>query len=129
MAEAPGDVQVQLKRDFLERLHYKVSRILQRPPLDVDYLRSVVNQEMAIFRSLLGQVERPQDVINTFTLLSTLLNIQDNTNQTQSQVPELQGLIEMSLPVSCIAGMVSFFHVLNVPYVNRIWQASRQLLK
>ena len=68
---------------------------------------------------MLDQVEMPQ-VISTFTELARLLNIQDNTNLTQSQGPavvqgeigrpkyvvcpqELQRLIEMSLPVSCIA--------------------------
>ena len=93
---------------------------MERLPIDVDYLRTVVNQEMIIFRSLLGQIEMPQEVVNNFTELTRLLNIQDNTNLTQSQGPavvqgeigrpkyvvcpqELQRLIEMSLPVSCIA--------------------------
>ena len=96
---------------------------MHRLPLDVALLRSVVNQEMVIFRALLGQINMPEDVINTFTELSTLLNIQDNNNQSQSRKPEmiqgnmgrpkyvvcpqeLQSLIEMSLPVPCIADIL-----------------------
>lgn len=92
---------------------------MQILPLDVDYLQFVVNQEMVLFRSLSGQVEMPQDVVNALTELSTLVNTEDNSNLTPSEVPVLQGemgrpqyvvcpqqlqsLIEMSLPVSCIA--------------------------
>ncbi|KAK1874860.1 Glycine--tRNA ligase beta subunit [Dissostichus eleginoides] len=78
---------------------------------------------MALFRSLSGQVDMPQDVINALTELSRLVNIEDISNQTPHQVPvmqgemgrpkyvvcpqQLQGLIEdLSLPVSAIATLL-----------------------
>ncbi|KAJ4941393.1 hypothetical protein JOQ06_011273 [Pogonophryne albipinna] len=78
---------------------------------------------MAIVRSLSGQVDMPQDVINALTELSRLVNIEDISNQTPHQVPvmqgemgrpkyvvcpqQLQGLIEdLSLPVSAIAKLL-----------------------
>ena len=80
----------------------------------------VVNQEMVLLRSLSCQIEMPQDVINALTELTTLVDIEDNSNLTPSQVPmllqgemgrlkydvfpqQLQSLIEMFLPVSSIA--------------------------
>ncbi len=88
----------------------------------MDYLQFVVNQEMVLFRSLSGQVEIPQDVISAFTELTTIVSMEDNSNLTPVQVPELQGemgqpkyyvspqqlqwLIEMSLPVSSIANVL-----------------------
>lgn len=113
----------QLKRDFLQRLLNRISQITQRLPLDVDYLQFAVDQEMALFRSLSGQVDMPQDVINALTELSRLVNIEDISNQTPHQVPvmqgemgrpkyvvcpqQLQGLIEdLSLPVSAIAKLL-----------------------
>lgn len=107
---------------MLQRLLTKVSQVTQRLPLDVGYLQFVVNQEMVLFRSLSGQVEMPQDVVNALTELSALVNIEDNSNPTPRQVPVLQGemgrpkyvvspqqiqsLIEMSLPVSYIAKLL-----------------------
>ncbi|KAF3857271.1 hypothetical protein F7725_009130 [Dissostichus mawsoni] len=112
-----------MKRDFLQRLLTRISQITQRLPLDVDYLQFAVDQEMALFRSLSGQVDMPQDVINALTELSRLVNIEDISNQTPHQVPvmqgemgrpkyvvcpqQLQGLIEdLSLPVSAIAKLL-----------------------
>ncbi len=62
----------------------------------MDYLQFVVNQEMVLIRSLSGQVEIPQDVISALTELTTIVNMEDNTNLTPVQVPELQG--EMGQP-------------------------------
>ncbi|KAF3837640.1 hypothetical protein F7725_009408, partial [Dissostichus mawsoni] len=112
-----------MKRDFLQRLLTRISQITQRLPLDVDYLQFAVDQEMALFRSLSGQVDMPQDVINALTELSRLVNIEDISNQTPHQVPvmqgemgrpkyvvcpqQLQGLIEdLSLTVSAIAKLL-----------------------
>ncbi|KAF3833308.1 hypothetical protein F7725_026973 [Dissostichus mawsoni] len=89
-------VPFQLKRDFLQRLLTRISQITQRLPLDVDYLQFAVDQEMALFRSLSGQVDMPQDVINALTELSRLVNIEDISNQTPHQVPVMQG--EMGRP-------------------------------
>lgn len=74
---------------------------------------------MTVFRSLSGHVEMPADVVSALTELSTLLNIEENCDQTPSQVPviegemgrpkyvvcpqQLQSLLKMSLPVSTIA--------------------------
>ncbi|KAI9514167.1 hypothetical protein NQZ68_035631 [Dissostichus eleginoides] len=41
---------------------------------------------MALFRSLSGQVDMPQDVINALTELSRLVNIEDISNQTRHQI-------------------------------------------
>lgn len=108
-----------MKRDFLQRLLTKISQATQRLPLDVDYLKFVVNQEMVLFRALSGQVEMTQDVVNALTELSILVNADDSSNMSRCQVPvmqaemgrpkyvvspqQLQSLVEMSLPVSCIA--------------------------
>lgn len=77
---------------------------------------------MVLFRSLSGQVEIPQDVISAFTELTTIVNMEDNSNMTPVQVPVLQGemgrpkyyvspqqlqcLIEMSPSVSSIANVL-----------------------
>ncbi|KAF3836809.1 hypothetical protein F7725_004273 [Dissostichus mawsoni] len=74
-----------MKRDFLQRLLTRISQITQRLPLDVDYLQFAVDQEMALFRSLSGQDDMPQDVINALTELSRLVNIEDISNQTPHQ--------------------------------------------
>lgn len=62
----------------------------------MDYLQFVVNQEMVLLRSLSGQVEIPQDVVSALTELTTIVNMEDNSNLTPSQVPVLQG--EMGRP-------------------------------
>ena len=108
-----------MKRDLLQTLLTKLSRATQRLPLDVNYLQFVVNQEMVFFRVLSGQVEMPQDVMKALTELSILVNADDSSNMSRCQVPvmqaemgrpkyvvspqQLQSLVEMSLPVSCIA--------------------------
>ncbi|XP_045898241.1 uncharacterized protein LOC123966515 isoform X2 [Micropterus dolomieu] len=77
---------------------------------------------MVLFRSLSGQVEMPQDVVNALTELSILVNAEDSSNMSLCQVPvlqaemgrpkyvvshqQLQSLVEMSLPVSCIAKLL-----------------------
>ena len=83
---------------------------MQRLPLDVQYLKLLVNQS----------VEMPQDVTDALTQLTTLVSIEeDHSNLTPSQAPvllqgemgrpkydispQLQSLIEMSLPGSSIA--------------------------
>ncbi|XP_049320851.1 uncharacterized protein LOC125781285 [Astyanax mexicanus] len=125
MASAPpgqpagSSTQEQLKRDFLQRLLTKVSQATQRLPLDVDYLQFVVKQEMIIFRSLSSQMEMPQDVISALTELSALVNEEERDYPTPSHVSvfqgemgrpkylvsaeQLKGLLELQLPVSCIA--------------------------
>lgn len=82
--------QQHLKRDLFQRLLSKVFQVMQRLPLDVDYLKFVVNQEMVLFRSLSGQVEMPQDVMNALTQLWTHINIEHSNNLTPSHVPVLQ---------------------------------------
>ncbi|XP_076830132.1 uncharacterized protein LOC143476036 [Brachyhypopomus gauderio] len=105
MASAPpghgagSSTQMQLKRDFFQRLLTNVSRVMQRLPLDLDYLQFVINQEMIIFRSLLGQVEMPEDIVSSLTELSMLLSVMDNGNQVP-QVPVLQG--HMGRPKYCV---------------------------
>ncbi|KAF1392498.1 hypothetical protein PFLUV_G00028590 [Perca fluviatilis] len=121
MASAPprqpdsASTQEQIKRDLLQRLLTKISQATQRLPLDVDYLKFVVNQEMVLFRALSGQVEMPQEVVNALTEQSILVNADDSSNMSRCQVPvmqaemgqpkyvvspqQLQSLVEMSLPV------------------------------
>lgn len=113
---------MQLKMHFFRRLLTKVSQFMQRLPIDVDYLQFVINQEMILFRSLLSQVEMPQDVVSSLTELSMLVNVMDNGNQIPREVPvfqkemgrpkycvcpqQLQSLLHISLPVTHIAELL-----------------------
>lgn len=50
-----------------------------------------MNQEITLFRSLLGQAEMPQDVLTALNEMSTLVNTAKNCNLNFNQVPLLQG--------------------------------------
>ncbi|MED6253267.1 hypothetical protein ATANTOWER_025531 [Ataeniobius toweri] len=64
---------------------------MQRQPLDVDYLRFVVNHKILLFRSLLNHVQMPPDVVHGLTVLTTLVNEENAQDFNPSQLPLSQG--------------------------------------
>lgn len=46
-----------------------------------------MNQEITLFRSLLGQAEMPQDVLTALNEMSTLVNTAENCNLNFNQGP------------------------------------------
>ncbi|XP_063340226.1 uncharacterized protein LOC134634783 [Pelmatolapia mariae] len=83
--------QEQRKREMLQRLLHKVSQVMHRQPLDVDYLQFVIDHEMVLLRSLSDQVEIPQSIINALIELSTVLSMEDVNEQTPSQTSVSEG--------------------------------------
>ncbi|XP_039468510.1 uncharacterized protein LOC116314664 [Oreochromis aureus] len=88
---AGANNQEQLKREMLQRLLHKVSQVMHRQPLDVDYLQFVIDHEMVLLRSLSDQVEIPQSILNALIELSTVLSMEDVNEQTPSQVSVSEG--------------------------------------
>uniref|UniRef100_A0A669F617 Uncharacterized protein n=1 Tax=Oreochromis niloticus TaxID=8128 RepID=A0A669F617_ORENI len=88
---AGANNQEQLKREMLQRLLHKVSQVMHRQPLDVDYLQFVIDHEMVLLRSLSDQVEIPQSIINALIELSTVLSMEDVNQQTPSQMSVSEG--------------------------------------
>ncbi|KAL3988945.1 hypothetical protein ACER0C_013263 [Sarotherodon galilaeus] len=88
---AGANNQEQLKREMLQRLLHKVSQVMHRQPLDVDYLQFVIDHEMVLLRSLSDQVEIPQSIINALIELSTVLSMEDVNEQTPSQMSVSEG--------------------------------------
>ncbi|KAL4009206.1 hypothetical protein ACER0C_003058 [Sarotherodon galilaeus] len=119
---AGANNQEQLKREMLQRLLHKVSQVMHRQPLDVDYLQFVIDHEMVLLRSLSDQVEIPQSIINALIELSTVLSMEDVNEQTPSQMSvsegklgrpnynvspvQLQILTEMFLSITQIAKLI-----------------------
>uniref|UniRef100_A0AAZ1XAE5 Integrase core domain-containing protein n=1 Tax=Oreochromis aureus TaxID=47969 RepID=A0AAZ1XAE5_OREAU len=77
--------------EMLQRLLHKVSQVMHRQPLDVDYLQFVIDHEMVLLRSLSDQVEIPQSIINALIELSTVLSMEDVNEQTPSQMSVSEG--------------------------------------
>uniref|UniRef100_A0AAZ1Y4I5 Integrase core domain-containing protein n=1 Tax=Oreochromis aureus TaxID=47969 RepID=A0AAZ1Y4I5_OREAU len=77
--------------EMLQRLLHKVSQVMHRQPLDVDYLQFVIDHEMVLLRSLSDQVEIPQSILNALIELSTVLSMEDVNEQTPSQVSVSEG--------------------------------------
>ncbi|XP_019200808.1 uncharacterized protein LOC109194631 [Oreochromis niloticus] len=92
---AGANNQEQLKREMLQRLLHKVSQVMHRQPLDVDYLQFVIDHEMVLLRSLSDQVEIPQSIINALIELSTVLSMEDVNQQTPSQMSVSEGKLDL----------------------------------
>ncbi|MEQ2170049.1 hypothetical protein GOODEAATRI_031294 [Goodea atripinnis] len=64
---------------------------MQKQPLDVDYLRFVVNHKILLFRSLRNHVQMPPDIVHGLTVLTTLVNEENAQDFNPSQLPLSQG--------------------------------------
>lgn len=76
---------------MLQRLLHKVSQVMHRQPLDVDYLQFVIDHDMVLLRSMSDQVEIPQSIINALIELSTVLSMEDVNEQTPTQMSVSEG--------------------------------------
>lgn len=107
----------------MERMLRRLQEVLQRQPVDFDYLHFVLNYEMELVRSFENVIELPQDVVRALSDILRLLRLQEEQRPPASayvDVPYggrgqpklvvskeyLQHLIEMQLPIPCIAKLL-----------------------
>lgn len=107
----------------MDRMLRRLQEVLQRQPVDLDYLHFVLNHEMELVRSFENVIELPHDVIHALSDILRLLCLQEEQRPSAPTYAEvlgggqgqpkfvvaneyLQNLIEMQLPIPCIAKLL-----------------------
>lgn len=109
-----------LHQDILERLHARVTHVLQQRPLDIEYLEFVCRQEMVFIDALSQHIQVSQDIIERLTELNTAIQRHRDSQQPPPAVEVQRGpgnrrpriivpldhlthLLEIGLPANTIA--------------------------
>ncbi|XP_032360272.1 uncharacterized protein zgc:174680 [Etheostoma spectabile] len=111
-------------RQFMERMLRRLQEVLQRQPVDLDYLHFVLSHEMGLVHSFANVVELPQDVVRALSDVLRILRLQEEQQRplASSYVEvvagsrgqpkfvvskeHLQNLIDMQLSIPCIAKLL-----------------------
>ncbi|XP_057188903.1 uncharacterized protein LOC130553782 [Triplophysa rosa] len=112
-----------LKRYVLQRLQDRVLHVLERQPLDTDYLQFVCRQELVIISALANIINISEDVISALTHLNIAIQRQMDSEEVCVTVDIERGggrgrprltistntlnhLIELGLPLKCVANIL-----------------------
>lgn len=108
---------------IFDRLRDRLEHVLDRMPLDLDFLDFICTQELVFLNALSSQVDVPSDILDALAHLHRLINVEKH-NKEQSvavvcfeQGPAgrqrmvissdyLSSLLELHLPVPCIAKLL-----------------------
>lgn len=106
----------------MERLLTRITEILDRPHLDLDYFQYVINQEAFIFTSASTVIHIPTDILQCILSLQEKINLALTSEGAHALITEVSNgrgrpklkvsedmlthLIDMSLPISSIAHLL-----------------------
>ncbi|XP_078030948.1 uncharacterized protein LOC144466898 [Epinephelus lanceolatus] len=121
MATNAGDgASEQLLNHLLERLRSRLEHIVERMPLDLDFLEFTCTQELVFLNAVSSQVTVCQAVLDALTQLHSLINLEKDKREQHIAVVQfeqgpagrqrmtispdyLSKLLELNLSVPCIA--------------------------
>nr|XP_055036324.1 uncharacterized protein LOC129423853 [Misgurnus anguillicaudatus] len=122
--EDENQTQRELLKDYvLQRLQDRVLHVLERQPLDTDYLQFVCRQELVLISALTNIINISENVILALTRLNIAINRQMDSGEVCVTVDVERGggrgrprltistntlihLIELGLPLKCVANIL-----------------------
>lgn len=75
----------------MDRMLRRLQEVLQRQPVDLDYLHFVLNHEMELVRSFENVIELPHDVIHALSDILRLLRLQEEQRPSAPTYAEVLG--------------------------------------
>ncbi|KAM9500709.1 uncharacterized protein Hap1MRO34_005142 [Clarias gariepinus] len=121
MANQDQDARESLQQYILQRLHDRLVHVLERQPLNMDYLHFICRQELVVISALDEILHIPEDVMTALSSLSKLIQRQRDIEEVSVTVmletgrgrprisiseTTLTHLIELGLPVKSIAELL-----------------------
>ncbi|XP_039530305.1 uncharacterized protein LOC120480945 isoform X1 [Pimephales promelas] len=112
----------QVVRIMMERLRSRLEHILNRQPLDLDYLQFICTQEMVLFSAFSNQIYLPESIVNGLAELYRLVTEEKSNQVVEVFIQVTHGaagrprfdvshdyllhLLHQGLTVSCIASVL-----------------------
>ncbi|XP_013878872.1 uncharacterized protein LOC106528281 isoform X3 [Austrofundulus limnaeus] len=109
---------------IFDRLRNRLEHVLERMPLDLDFLEFICTQELVFLNALSCQVDVPPNILDAMAHLHRLINVQKQSEEQQTAVVHFEqgpagrqrmvisssdylcSLLELHLPVPCIAKLL-----------------------
>uniref|UniRef100_A0A3B5QAJ1 Integrase core domain-containing protein n=1 Tax=Xiphophorus maculatus TaxID=8083 RepID=A0A3B5QAJ1_XIPMA len=116
-----GSVQKELLLDHIfDRLRDRSEHVLERMPLDLDFLDFICTQELVFLNAMSCQIDVPSNILDASAHLHRLINLEKQSEEQQTTVVHIEqgpagrqrmvvssdylcSLLELHLPVPCIA--------------------------
>lgn len=134
-------LQESLQTELLRRLAARISEVLAQPQLDLDYFQYVVNQEVFILTSASSVLHKPSDVVECILSLqgkihtflcqkrpcALVIKVGSGRGRPKFKVSEdlLAHLIDMPLPVSCIAHLLGVSESIIFRHMHELGLSTR----
>ncbi|MEQ2248333.1 hypothetical protein ILYODFUR_018160, partial [Ilyodon furcidens] len=108
---------------FFDRLRDRLEHVLERVPLDLDFLDHICTQDLVFLNALSCQVDVPSNILDALAHLHRLINVEKQSEEQQTTVVHIEqgpagrqrmvissdylcSLLELLLPVPCIAKLL-----------------------
>ncbi|MEQ2216636.1 hypothetical protein XENOCAPTIV_019589, partial [Xenoophorus captivus] len=108
---------------IFDRLHDRLEHVLERMPLDLDFLDFICTEELVFLNALSCQLDVPSNILDALAHLHRLINLEKQSEVQQTTVVHIEqgpagrqrmvissdylcSLLELFLPVKCIAKLL-----------------------